>query len=100
MREIKIADKALSIRGLKRTEIKKLKEKGFNIENIESHQVDDLFDMVFPMLFSKEENDLIDDSVYRVSIQVWKAILAETFGAGDEEKNSSASGNGSQTEKE
>ena len=99
-REVKVGNKEITIRSLTRKEVKALKKKGFDIGSLKREQVDDLLDEVFPMILSPDEVNLVESSPYKVCIRVWTAVIKETYGAGDEEKNSSASGNGSQTEKE
>jgi len=99
-RKVKVGDNELSVRGLKRKEIKALKKKGYEIGKLKIEQVDDLIDEILPMIFNKKDVELIEDSPYKVSVQIWTAILKETYGSAGEEKNSSASGAGSQTEKE
>jgi len=100
MREIEIAGKVLSIRGLKRKEIKSLRKKGFEISALKIAQVDDLLDDVFPMIFNEQDVELIENSTYKEGTKIWTAILKETYGNKDEEKNLPTSGDGSQTEKE
>ena len=100
MRDIEIANKVLSVRGLKRKEIKKLKKDGINLGDLKLEQIDDVLDTIFPMVFSKKDVELIEDAAYKESVKVWTAILEETFGSKDEEKNSPKSGAGSQTKKE
>lgn len=99
-RGVEVAGKVMSVRGLKRKEIKVLKKKGFYLNNLKIEQIDDALDLVFGMLFSKKDIELIEDSTYAVGNRVWMAILKETFGAEDEEKNLPKSGTGSQTKKE
>ena len=100
MRKVKVAGKSISVRSLTRKEVKALKKKGFDIGNLQRDQVDDLLDAVFPMLLSKEEIKLIEDSPYKDCTLVWTAIVKETYGSKDEEKNLPKSGAGSQTKKE
>jgi len=98
-RTVKVGNKKISVRSLTRKEVKALKKKGFDIGNLSRDQVDDLLDEVFPILFSKEEVKLIDDSPYKICTLVWTAIVEETYGSVGEEKNLPKSGAGSQTKK-
>lgn len=100
MRNVEVEGEKISVRGLKRKEVKALKKKGFDIGELKVEQVDDLLDLVFPMIFSKKEIELIEDSPYKNCTHLWTAIIAETYGSEEEEKNSPKSGAGSQTEKE
>jgi len=99
-REFKVSGKTLTVRGLTRKEMRSLKRKGFDIGKLQVEQVDDLLDLIFPMIFDKSEVELIDDATYKVGNDIWTDILKETFGSKDEEKNLPKSGDGSQTEKE
>lgn len=99
-RNVKVAGKVLSIRGLTRKEMRSLKKKGFDIGNLKVEQVDDLLDLIFPMIFDEDEVRLIDDATYKVGNDIWALLLKETFGSKDEEKNLLTSGGGSQTKKE
>ena len=99
-RTVKVGGKELSIRSLTRKEVKGLKKKGFDIGNLQRDQVDDLLDEVFPMMLDKKDVELIEKAPYKVCARVWTAIIKETYGAEDEEKNLPKSGDGSQTKKE
>jgi len=99
-REVEVGNRKITVRSLTRKEVKALKKEGFDIGNLKKEEVDDLLDAVFPMVLSPEEVNLVENSPYRVCTQVWTAVIKETYGSAGEEKNSSASGNGSQTEKE
>ena len=52
------------------------------------------------MVFDSAAVAWIDSQENRVGMKLWEAVLKETFGAEDEEKNLSRSGNGTQTENE
>jgi hypothetical protein len=87
MREIIIDDRPFNIRGLKRGEIKALKKEGFNLIDLKIEQADDAMDKVFELVFASHEITLIDDMANKDAMKLWTAILKETYGAPDEEKN-------------
>jgi len=97
MREVTFGGQTFEVRALKRREVKQLKKDGFNLNFITPEQADDCMDRVFEMVFSMAELAAVDDLDQHEAIKLWNAVLRETYGAEDEEKNSLASGNGSPT---
>ena len=92
-RELNVEGICLTVRPLKRGEIKSLKKEGFNLSNIDPETADALLDRVFDMIFTEEEIGWIDELPYHYSIKtIWPEILKETFGSREEEKNLGESG--------
>lgn len=87
MRTITINNKEFDIRSLSRGELKELRHRGFNILALTAENLDDGIDAVFEMMFEPEEIAAIDAMENKQAGQLWAAIIAETYGAPDEEKN-------------
>ena len=102
MRIVKTDDGVqFNVRGLTRGEVKRLRsDNGISLSNITSENAEDALDRVLGIVLSEHEQHELDDLPYRVALDIWTAVLAETFGSRDEEKNSSRSGSGSRTESE
>ncbi len=96
-REILLAGRTFKVRGLKRKEVKQLRRDGFNLLDLNLAQADDVLDRVFEMVFPEAEFARIDELLNRDCLGLWNAILIETYGSPEEEKNSSRSGNGTPT---
>ncbi len=77
-----------NIRGLTRREVKRLAhEDQINLLKIDSDNAEQALDRVLNMVLTKHDLHELDDLPYRVSLDIWSAVLAETFGSRDEEKN-------------
>ena len=87
MREIMLGDYTFKVRSLKRKEVKQLKKDGFNLADLAPQNADDAMDRAFELAFSPEEVTLIDDLSNSEALAIWVALIKETFGAADEEKN-------------
>ena len=100
MREVKINNRVFNIRGLTRKEIKSLKKYGFTYvgPNLSLETLDDAMDAAFEVVLTADEINTLDDLVHADStLPIWNAILAETYGSKEEEKNLKTSGAGLQT---
>lgn len=99
MRKETICGRTFNVRPLTRGEVKSLrKEHGCNLMALAPDKAEEAMDRVFEMEFNEEEIAFIDKKENPEALKLWKAVLAETYGSQGEEKNSSASGDGSQTE--
>jgi len=87
MREIEINKKSFNVRGLTRGEIKKLRKDGINLVTLTRENADEVVDKVFGLVFDAETVDVIDDMPNSAAMELWQAVLKETYGAWDEEKN-------------
>ena len=86
------------VRGLTRGEVRRLRsDDDIVLTNITADNAEDALDTVLKIVLSEHEFLELDDLPNRVAMDIWVAVLAETYGSRDEEKNSSRSGNGSQT---
>lgn len=95
MREISVIrsdtgeERRISLRALKRKEIRQLQEFGYTylgcVPKYETAQrvVDDALDLVL----SKEDQAFLDECDSRQAKDVWQALLKETYGDLEEEKN-------------
>ncbi len=98
MRDVKIDDTlTMSVRGLTRNEVKNFKETGFNLANPDPETADGMLDMILETTLTEEQVKILGDKPYRCTTDVFKAVMKETFGAPDEEKNSSATLSGEAT---
>ncbi len=100
MREETIENKIFQVRGLKRKELKQLRADKIDLNDLDATRAEEVMDIVFAIVFTPEQIAEIDEMENKYAIRLWIAVLKETFGSGEEEKNSSGSGNGSQTAKE
>ncbi len=98
MRDVKIDDTiTLSVRGLTRNEVKQLKKEGFNLMNPAPETAEELLDTVLETTLTDEQVTILGDKPYRCTTDVFQAVMKETFGAPDEEKNLSATSSGEAT---
>ncbi len=86
----------IEVRGLKRKEIKPLKKYGYFrsrfvpvIDDGDDGQgLDEAVDAVLDKVLSKDDLKALDDCEPRWTNEVWLAVIKETYGAPEEEKNS------------
>lgn len=88
MREIEINGRTFKVRSLKRKEIKALRKQGFILIDLKPENAEEAQDKVFEMVFGPDDIAAIDEMDNRDVMILWRAILAETYGAPEEEKNS------------
>jgi len=102
MRTVLIGDREIEIRSLTVKEIKALKEYGFGlavcIPTLET--ANDAKIKPIEMALNESDLEYLMERPVSDSTMVWKAILAETYGAPEEEKNLPGTSDGSQTENE
>jgi len=87
MREITVEGRHFLVRGLTRGEVKALKTDGINLLDLSMASADDAIDAVFEIVFDEDTRRAIDGMVNSAAMSLWQAVLKETYGAGDEEKN-------------
>jgi hypothetical protein len=85
---IRVGGRDLSVRGLTRKEVKRLKQDGFNLNNLLADQVDDAMDAVFSLAMEPDDIDYLDDCIAQESYRAFRAVMDLTFGSRDAEKNS------------
>ena len=102
MREITIDGREICIRPLTRREIKGLKKYGFSMLGCvpKFETIDEAIDEGFSLVLAPDEIAFLDDQPAEATKSVWTAILKETYGAEDEEKNLPSTSGGTQTENE
>ena len=100
MEKVLIADKEFFVYPLTRGQIRRLKEFGFSnfLCRPSIDQASDAMDAVFDLVLSETEKDFLDDRPIKDSFTIWKAILSETYGGGDDEKNLNGTSDGGSTE--
>jgi len=100
MREIKVVGRTFKIRSLTYGETKELRKQGYGAAELKRETADAAMDAYFRLVFTQEEIGRIETYDHLDAVELFKGIMAETYGSRDEEKNLSASGNGSQTPSE
>ena len=108
MREIEVNGRKISVRGITRYEIEKMQKDGLPINRWgitldidgDSAKAEQMFDAVLKIAVNGDDPVDIMAMTPAEERKLFTGIMAETFGSGDEEKNSSRSGNGTQTESE
>lgn len=86
MREVIVEGKEFSVRPLKRSEVKALKKDGLNLGKIPPEEMDLWLDRIFELVFPGMLSD-IDDLPPRAASKLFEAVMKETYGDKDEEKN-------------
>ena len=90
MQKIDIPGGVLEIRGLKRKELKKLRKYGYKNTSFDPPKdvdLDEAIDKILELVLTKTELDLLDDVEPRYANEAWLAIIKETYGSGEQEKN-------------
>ena len=104
MRVVESETFKVEVRGLTGAEIRQLKADGHPISRLtmglvelaqDLDQAEKTMDAVLALVLSPEQLTEIDKQPSNMALDVWTAVLKETFGARGEEKNSSRSGPGS-----
>lgn len=96
----------VEVRALTRKEVKSLKQYGFYLSFYsppieDPEKVDQGVEKVLALcVLDSAAFEKLEDQDHNKSTQVFSAICKETYGARDEEKNLSMSGDGSQTDSE
>ncbi len=88
MRIVEVDGRKISVRGLKRSEVREFRAKKVNFIYLDPDTAEETMDLVFKLVISEEDMAALEDMQNSCSIAVWSACLKETFGAPDEEKNS------------
>ena len=101
MRTVKIDKEEFEVRGLTFSEMRQLHEKGISFGELTPEKVDASFIETSKMIFDEDDLSRFDKVDYgKAANKIVRAVMAETYGSKDEEKNSSRSGDGGQTAKE
>jgi hypothetical protein len=87
MREVTIEGKTFSVRPLKRSEMKSLKKQGFILGKMEPESMDDWLDKIMEMALPGRLDE-IDDLPPKAANMIFEAVLKESYGDKNEEKNS------------
>ena len=97
MRDVKVNGAIFPVRSLTRGETKELLEKGYNLYQPTLDNIDQMSVEVLNLVLDADQNAVLDKADYMDGLKVFKAVLAETLGEKEEEKNLSGSGSGGQT---
>jgi len=84
---IEIAGREIAYRGLKRKEVKALKKEGIDIGRMKTDDVDAVMDRLFELVLNPDDIGFLDDQLNRCALDVFKAVIAETYGDPAAEKN-------------
>lgn len=88
-KKIKAGGREIEIRGLKRKEVKQLRqEHGIDLGNLRLAQAEEATDKVFEIVLSPEEIEFLDDQCNAEAVAVFRAIMNATYGREEEKKNS------------
>ena len=88
MGTVTIGGTEITIRPLKRKEVKALKKQGVNLFSMDTAGADDVMDRVFAITLKPEEIELIDDQPQHVAFEIFSMIMQSTFGTEEHVKNS------------
>ena len=101
MKTILIDGVDIAIRSLTRQEIKDMKDLGYSYLGCSPTlgTANQVVDAALEKVLSKADMDHLDSMPNQCTLDCWKEILKETYGAPDEEKNSPGTSDGTQTQK-
>lgn len=88
MRTITINEQSFDVRGLKRKEVKTLRNEGLSLTSLDPETSEQAMERVFEMIFSPDQINQIDELQNVDALKLWTAALSETYGSPGEEKNS------------
>jgi hypothetical protein len=89
MREVIINGRTITVRPLTKGEESRLrKEHGINLFDLGRGQVAEAMDQVFEMVLDPTEQQWISEQTFDAAADLFEAVLAESFGAPNEAKNS------------
>ena len=95
MRVVEIPNHEIEVRGLERKEIKDLREFGYYrtrflppAEDADPDALDLAMDAVIDKVLARNDIKALDNCEPRYTSEVWFAIIKETYGEAEEEKNS------------
>jgi hypothetical protein len=102
METVVIDSHKIDVYPLKKEQIRELEDYGFSfffcrppLENAHG-----AMDAAFELALSESDRDFLEGRPVKDSITVWKALLAETYGGGEDEKNLNGTSPGGSTENE
>lgn len=100
-REIEIGPRTIQVRGLTRYEVKCLKDCGYSFFQCipKKETAEEAVEKALELVLDPETVEWLETRTMKENLEVWTAILKETYGSGEEEKNSKSTSNGSATEK-
>ena len=88
-RKVTAGGRDIVVRGLKRKEVKQLKnEYGINLSGLRLSQADEAADKVFELVLAPEDIEYLDEQCNAESVRVFNEIMKATYGSGEEAKNS------------
>jgi len=102
METVIIDGREFDIQSLTRGQIRELKDHGFSyfICKPTLDQAHDAMDAAFDLVLSEQDQAFLDTRPIKDSFAVWKALLAETYGGGNDEGNSKGTSAGGSTNSE
>ena len=102
MRTEIIKDRKIEVRPLTRKQLRGIKELGFGTAfcTPSMDTLNDALEAVLPLALSEKDNEFLDECTPVEINIIWKAILEETYGSPEAEKNLQSTGDGQTTESE
>ena len=100
METVKIDGHEIDVYPLNKGQIRQLKDYGFSffVCRPTLEQAHDAMDEAFKIALSESDQSFLDGRPVKDSMTVWKALLAETYGGGEDEKNLNGTSPGGSTE--
>jgi hypothetical protein len=88
MRQVKLSDGTiLEVRGLLRKELRHMQENGMDPAALMPGKATEAVDHVFGLVLPPEVLPRLEELPNADSVRIWRAVLKETYGDGDESKN-------------
>ena len=101
-REVEIGPRTIKVRPLTKYEVKCLKDCGYSFFQCipRKETAEEAVEKALELVLDKDTVEWLETRSMKENLEVWTAILKETYGSGEEEKNSESTSNGSATETE
>lgn len=88
MRTVKLSNgTSIDVRGLLRREKREMKAAGMNLDNLPLAKADEALDRVLELTVADDVRAMLEDLPNSDSMAIWNAVMKETHGVKDEEKN-------------
>ena len=76
------------VRGLTRREVRQLQsEDGIDLMDVHAGNATQALDKTLTIVLTEDENQALDDLPHFLFVRIFRAVLQETYGSRDEEKN-------------
>ena len=88
MQEVIVDGRPIPVRPLTRREVRELRDQGVNLAELSPGQVFEVVETVTDLVLDEEQRAFLDDRGFPESRAIYMAVLKETFGDPEAEKNS------------